>query len=184
MKWIILITNMIFIQIHTQNVSLYILENSINLKDDTLYFRFRIQNNDKNSLVFYNLNLAENGCIIFTDSILQKRQPGLLVDMLNEKNELPSVIRARMGHIDFSKYDSAFNKYHFIRPNETLEYNIALDIWPSNLKKGEYKLQLKYYSNNFYHKNFIEAKKTDPKLKNSIMFKGILRSNIVSITVD
>jgi hypothetical protein len=182
MKWIILIANILFIQMHTQNVSLYILEKNINISKDTLYLKFKIKNNSSETLVFYNLDVAENGSALFSDSVLQKRQPGLLVDVLNENNELPSVIRARTGPIDLSQ--CTINEYHILKPNESKEYNVVLDLWPINLKKGIYKLQLRYYSNNFYYENYIEAKKTDTNLKYSVMYKGILRSNIVPLIVD
>jgi hypothetical protein len=182
MEWLLLITNIFFIPIQAQNVSLCIIENTVNISEDTLCFKFKIKNNNSKTLVFYNLDVAENGCILFTDSVLQKRQPGLLVNVFNENDELPSVVRARTGRIDLS--ECAINEYHILKPHESKEYDVVLDLWPINLKKGTYKLQLKYYSNDFYNNSIKEAKKTNPELKYSVMFKGILRSNIVSLIVD
>ncbi len=184
MKWIILTLNinMVLIQTCAQNVNLYVIQNSIHIKKDTIYLSFKIQNTETETLVFYNLNVPENGCTHLTDSLLQKRQPSLLVDILNENNELPCIIKARSGRKDHSQY--AINEYHILKPNECKEYQIALDLWPINLKKGCYKLQLKYYSNNYYYSSFIQAKKTDPNLNGSSMFKGIVMSNFVPITID
>lgn len=184
MKWITFTFSFIMVLIQScgQNVSLNVLQNSIQTKMDTLFFTFKIQNNSTDTLVFYNLNVPEYGCKIMTDSLLQKRQPGLLVDILNENNELPSVIKARTGRTDFSQY--SVNEYQILKPKEYKEYHIALDLWPINLKKGYYKLQIRYYSNNYYWKSFIQAKKIDPKLNSSMLFKGLLKSNFVSVMLD
>lgn len=200
MKWIALaFISVFFYQVQAQSVCLQLLENSVEIKDDTLYFKFKIQNNGTETLVFYNLNSPANGESFFTDSKLKKGMPCLLVDVMNANNELPSKIRARtapfMGpsmledsidrplRID-SMDCSLTDKYHIIKPNETKEYDVALDIWPIYLQKGIHKIQLRYYSNNFYNKSFRKAQKTDTNLKNSIMFKGILRSNIIIYTVN
>lgn len=199
MKWIALaFVSIFFYQVQAQSVCLQLLEKNIEVKDDTLYFKFKIQNNGTESLVFYNLNNPDNGTSFLTDSALKTGIPGLLVDVMNANNELPSKIRATtdpfMGpsilkdSIDRPlKIDSMdcslTDKYHIIKPNETKEYEVALDIWPIYLQKGIHKIQLRYYSNNYYNKSFRKAQKTDINLKNSIMFKGILRSNIIIYTV-
>ena len=199
MKWIALaFVSLFFYQVQAQSVCLQLLENSLEIKNDTLYFKFKIQNNGTESLVFYNLNSPENGDSFLTDSKLNKGIPGLLVDVMNTNNELPSKIRARTApytapliledSIDRPlKIDSMdcslTDKYHIIKPNETKEYDIALDIWPIYWQKGIHKIQLRYYSNNYYNKSFRKAQKTDVNLKNSILFKGILRTNMITYDV-
>ena len=44
MKWILLITSLFFIQIRAQNISLHIIENAVNISNDSLYFKFKIEN--------------------------------------------------------------------------------------------------------------------------------------------
>lgn len=191
MKWIVLaFVSIFFCEVQAQSVCLHLLEKSIEVKDDTLYFKFKIQNNGTETLVFYNLNSPENGMSFFTDSKLKKGIPGLLVDVMNANNELPSKMRTQTMPfggpemlLDSMEW-SLIDKYHIIKPNETKEYDVALDIWPIYLQKGIHKIQLRYYSNNYYNKSFRKAQKTDIYLKNSIMFKGILRSNIIMYTVN
>lgn len=191
MKWIVLaFVSIFFCEVQAQSVCLHLLEKSIEVKDDTLYFKFKIQNNGTETLVFYNLNSPENGMSFFTDSKLKKGIPGLLVDVMNANNELPSIMRTQTMPfggpemlLDSMEW-SLIDKYHIIKPNETKEYDVALDIWPIYLQKGIHKIQLRYYSNNYYNKSFRKAQKTDIYLKNSIMFKGILRSNIIMYTVN
>lgn len=191
MKWIVLaFVSIFFCEVQAQSVCLHLLEKSIEVKDDTLYFKFKIQNNGTETLVFYNLNSPENGMSFFTDSKLKKGIPGLLVDVMNANNELPSKMRTQTMPfggpemlLDSMEW-SLIDKYHIIKPNETKEYDVALDIWPIYLQKGIHKIQLRYYSNNYYNKSFRKAQKTDFYLKNSIMFKGILRSNIIMYTVN
>lgn len=184
MNWIVLFTNMVLIQVQAQNVSLLFIEKSIQIKNDTLYFNVRVQNNSADILVFYNLNYVGNGNVNLTDSKLKKAMPSLLVDIFDENNELPSIIRARTGPKDFSKYLSVIGKNHIIKPSESVVYNIALDLWPINLKKGTYKMQLRYFSNCYFNKSFKKSIKTDPGLNHSILFKGILRSNICLVSVE
>jgi len=200
MKWIALaFLSIFFYEVQAQSVCLQLFENSVEIKADTLYFKFKIQNNGTETLVFYNLNSPANGMSFFTDSKLKKGMPCLLVDVMNANNELPSKMRVttapfrgpsmlkdsidRPLKID-SMDCSLTDKYHIIKPNETKEYDIALDIWPIYLQKGIHKIQLRYYSNNFFNKSFRKAQKTDINLKNSMMFKGILRSNIIIYTVN
>lgn len=191
MKWIVLaFVSIFFCEVQAQSVCLHLLEKSIEVKDDTLYFKFKIQNNGTETLVFYNLNSPENGMSFFTDSKLKKGIPGLLVDVMNANNELPSKMRTQTMPfggpemlLDSMEW-SLIDKYHIIKPNETKEYDVALDIWPIYLQKGIHKIQLRYYSNNYYNKSFRKAQKTDIYLKNSNMFKGILRSNIIMYTVN
>lgn len=185
MKWIVLaFVSILFYEVQAQSVCLHLLENSIKMKNDTLFFKFKIQNNGTETLVFYNLNYTENGTSFFIDSALKKGIPGLLVDVMNANNELPSIIRTRTMPLELLKNLSLRDKYHIIKPNTTKEYDVALDIWPIYLQKGVHKIQLRYYSNNCYVNYFKKAKKTDINLKNSIMFKGIIRSNIITYTVN
>src|SRR5665647_340718 len=94
MKWIALaFLSIFFYEVQAQSVCLQLFENSVEIKADTLYFKFKIQNNGTETLVFYNLNSPANGTSFFTDSKLKKGMPCLLVDVMNANNELPSKMR-------------------------------------------------------------------------------------------
>ncbi|HEY5507821.1 MAG TPA: hypothetical protein VIK29_04050 [Paludibacter sp.] len=123
-----------FCEVQAQSVCLQLLEKNIEVKDETLYFKFKIQNNGTESLVFYNLNSPDNGTSFCTDSKLKKWRPCLLVDVMNANNELPSKIRVTtapfMGpsmlkdsidrSLKIDSMDCSFtDKYHIIKPNET-----------------------------------------------------------------
>lgn len=177
---------MIIIQVQAQNVSLSIVDNSISIKDDSLYFKVRIQNNSNSKLVFYNLYYP---CINIMpdDSLVNKTLPCLLVDILDKKNAFPKKYEQSIGgEIDDFLNDFerlGIDKYNILKPNEIKEYNVTLDIWPIDLRRGRYKLQLKYFSNDYYKEDFEAKNKKDPDLKNSIMFNGILKSNIYSFSI-
>lgn len=187
MKWIALaFVSIFFYEVQAQKVCLLLLENSIKMKDDTLYFKFKIQNNSVDTIVFYNLNYLDNGFTIFNDPLLKTKKiiPRLLVDIFNENNQLPRAIRTRTGPKDFLEFSSIIDKYYIFKPNETREYDVALDVWPISLQKGEHKIQLRFFSNSYYDKSFRKAQKTDISLRNSVLFKGILRSNMITYTVN
>ncbi|MDD4922206.1 MAG: hypothetical protein PHS30_06985 [Bacteroidales bacterium] len=191
MKWIALAFVSLFsCNVQAQNLCLHLLESSIELRADTLYFKFRIQNNGTETWALHNLHCADFGWIYLTDKRLREWRPSLLVDVMDANNVLPSKIRSRTlpfrgpGEIDSTDYSSCFDgKFCILRPNEVKEYNATLCIWPINIQKGIHKIQLRYFSNNYYKKTFRKAKKTDINLANSMMYKGILRSNIITYVV-
>ncbi|NOU45788.1 MAG: hypothetical protein HOO86_01855 [Bacteroidales bacterium] len=187
MNWFFLILNLLYIQYiqsQDQELSLMIKANDIHVKNDTLYLKYDLYNKSKDKLVFYNINCAEFASERLTDSLLKIRTPLILINVYNDTKQLPDKIRSRTGPKDFSKYLTIINQYTIVGANEKMEFDIAVDVWPINLKKGKYKIQLKYYSNNYYDRSFNEANKTDNRIKNSLMFKGILKSNICTFIYD
>src|SRR5665647_1344849 len=86
---LLIITCVVFAQLHAQNVQLSLIENSIKQSNDTLYFRYSISNKSSYTLALYNVRLVdfdfarpkgyENFKRIF---------PGLLIKVLDKKNKL------------------------------------------------------------------------------------------------
>ncbi len=183
MKWIFLITGMLFIQLQAQNVSLNIIENTVKVNNDTISFKFIVKNNDTTTLVFYNLDDAELGAsFLDTDTLSKTRIPGLFVNIMNKMNKLPSKMSGKLGGEII--INDKYNQSHIIKPYESKEYNVVIDYTPIYLKKRTYKLQLKYYSNDYYKKDFEKMKNLDAEMKNYILYKGIIKSNIVSIRIN
>lgn len=184
MKWITLITCLFFFQSQAQHLHLNIVENSIKIKNDSLYFKYKFQNKSNSTLVLYNtryggLDAAGIEYIILkTDSINVIPLPRVLIDIYDHNNELPKLYFPPTRHNSRQPvYD--IGKYIVFKPNESKEYKFTQVLWPSRFSKGEYKLQLVYFSNKYYKYNFLNAKKKDIRLKNSMMFMGILKSNTV-----
>ena len=166
-------------KVQAQNVCFSIFEESIKTKNDTLYLRFKVHNRTANKLAFYNINYADFDGPWATNNFLKKDVlPRLLFSVLDKENKYSKYLRSRTGPYDISTFKAIINKYIILKPNESVEYNIKLCLWPINLKRGRYKVQLKYFLNNYYQKDFNKAKKKDRKLDNCVLFKGVVKSNV------
>ncbi|HEY5588335.1 MAG TPA: hypothetical protein VIK86_05190 [Candidatus Paceibacterota bacterium] len=184
MKWITLIVCLFFFQSQAQHLHLSIVENSIRVKNDSLYFKYKFQNNSDSTLVLYNtrhvwLDAAWIEKInLHADSYKITPLPCVLIDIYNHNNELPKLYFPPTRHNSRQPvYD--IGKYIVFKPKESKEYEYTQALWPSRFNKGEYKLQLVYFSNKYYKYKFINAKKKDKRLKNSVMFRGVIKSNNV-----
>ena len=101
---------------------------------------------------------------------------------MNKFNKLPRKMSSKMGGEIL--LDVQYDKFYIFKPYESKEYNVVIDYSPIYLKKRTYKLQLKYYSNDYYKKDFEKMKNLDAEMKNYILYKGIIKSNIVSIRIN
>lgn len=184
MKWITFIACLFFLQANAQQLHLFIVENSVKVKDDSVYFKYKFQNNSNSTLVLYNtrhgwLDAAGIEKInLQADSYKITPLPCVLIDIYNHNNELPKLYFPSTGHNSRQPvYD--IGKYIVFKSNESKEYKFTQALWPSRFNKGEYKLQLVYFSNKYYKYQFLNAKKKDNRLKKSVMFMGVVKSNIV-----
>lgn len=187
MRWILIFASLFFCQLHAQNVTLSLVENSIKLNNDSLYFKYKIHNNSSSTLTFYNVRLF-NIEISMPSQFrnIKKKLPGLLVKIIDKNNKLPNKITlstARLSHYEKSIDKSSYNKYVILKPNESIGYDYLLYIGNiGSMVEGKYKLQLEYFSNNYYKYKFQKAKQRDKRLKNSVMFSDTINSNICSFT--
>jgi len=166
-------------KIFSQNVSLVIVENSIKVCNDSLYFKLRLHNLDSVPFAFYNLYLSPGFNFItgFEEVNKDSIMPSLLVNVYDKTGKLPKKLRVHTGPIDTTG-SWAWETYNIIKPNESLDIDCKLYLWHINLKKGRYKLQIQYLSNEIYYKeDFLNEKQRKPTLINCRMFEGILKSN-------
>ena len=76
------------------------------------------------------------------------------------------------------KHTSDKSTIWILDPDDSIEVNLGLSIFPISLRKGQYKLSIYYTSNDYYNKEYYKRKKVDPDLKNTHQFKGVLNSNV------
>jgi hypothetical protein len=65
-----------------------------------------------------------------------------------------------------------------LAPDDSIEVNYKLSLFPISLKKGQYKFSIYYISNDYYNKDYYKRKKIDPDFKNTHQFNGVLNSNV------
>jgi len=185
MKWLTIAVCLMFSQLQAQNLKLSLVENSVSVIKDSLHFKYKFQNTSNLTLTIYNAHFG-NIDMFGIDTINNFKNnslkitplPRLLIDIYNSKNELPKLTFLPTNHkISDNIYNA--DKYIILKPNESREYKFSQSISQRGLLKGEYKLQLVYFSNSYYKYKFLNAKKKDNRLKNSILFTGVIKSNMV-----
>ena len=166
MKWITLIACLFFFQTNAQQLHLIIVENSIKIKNDSVYFKYKFQNKSNSSLVLYNTRyggldpFGVENIVSQPDSTKVTPLPRVLIDIYNHNNELPKLYFPATEH-NSRQPDYGIDKYTVLKPNESREYEFTQALWPSRFDKGEYKLHLVYFSNKYYKNQFLNAKKKD-----------------------
>lgn len=184
---LLIITCVVFAQLHAQNVQLSLIENSIKQSNDTLYFRYSISNKSSYTLALYNVRLVdfdfarpkgyENFKRIF---------PGLLIKVLDKKNKLlNTLIHTSSMHnpnLEDLITKSTVNKFITLKPNGSVEFKHFIYIgeigYNRGMIKGKYNLQLTYISSDFYKDRFRKIQKRNKRLKGVELFQGIVESNI------
>jgi len=175
-RWLIVIICIGCVRTNAQKVSLRLIGNSIKVSNDTLCFKLKLYNRDSIPLAFYNLYTNPDFNMKWLADV-NRIMPGLLVSVYDKSGKLPKKIRAQTGSID-TTWSRGLDAYNVIRPNESIDIDCVECLWPINLKKGRYKLQIKYLSNKSYYKeDFLKEKKVKPNLINCKMFIGVLKSN-------
>jgi hypothetical protein len=179
-RWLIIFMCIGSAKMSAQKVSLRLVGNSIKVSNDTLYFKLKLYNRDSVPFAFYNLYTTpgiDSDTKRFDNENIVSIIPWLLVSVYDKSGKLPKKIRAQTGSID-TTWSRGLDAYNVIRPNESIDIDCVECLWPINLKKGRYKLQIKYLSNKSYYKeDFLKEKKVKPNLINCKMFIGVLKSN-------
>lgn len=185
MKWLTIAVCLMFSQLQAQDLKLSLVENSVSVIKDSLHFKYKFQNTSNLTLTIYNgkfgnidmfgidtINKLENEGLKITPL------PRLLIDIYNSKNKLPKLTFLPTSH-KLSQNIYNMGKYIILKPKESREFSFSQSISQRGLIKGEYKLQLVYFSNSYYKYKFLNAKKKDNRLKNSILFTGVIKSNTI-----
>ena len=200
MKKILLLSiGLLSLQLSAQSIKLTIQPNSIKVQNDSLYFKYKIQNNSDTIFVLYNVGLVDfvlNPMLednLDFDSILSNHLS--LTAFIYDKNDnLPTKFRTttwpfrdprKPVKLTYEEKISSFHgKYILLKKRESIEYERRLYIANIGLEKGPCKFQLVYYSldhqNTQEYKKYVKAKKQNIRLKNSFMFEGKLKSNVCS----
>lgn len=185
MKWLVFLTSLFIYQLNAQSIQLKIVDSSIRVRNDTLYFKYKFQNESDSSIVFYNTRCTSIdffGIDSLTSAHLKVvPMPCVLIQIFNHKNELPQLYFEPIRH-DKLITDLYNDKYAILEPKRYKEYEGKQVFWPNQFTDKEYKLQLVYFSNSYYKYDFIKLKKKDKELRHCKMFVGILKSNIVLFT--
>lgn len=182
MKWILLLACMLVLEVKGQKVSLTIEQKSIRLENDTLKFKIRVHNFDTVAYVFYNLD-GTSIEIPGMDTLLNIALPRLLVRIYDRHNRLPDKIRATLkgfrAEVVAEEVEYG-DLYKLVRSGKVRVFDVAIGLWPIYPKRGIYKLQVRYFSNDYYDEEYANEKKGKASLRGSKMFKGVLMSNICS----
>ena len=185
--------------LNSQKINLLITENGIHFRKDSICLRIDVKNISNTTYALYSIEYANfdvrNTDDFKTSKLPYKRYnvPGLMLIIRNEKNQLCKMIRLEndLPFRDPKKTKDILkdiqrnrkmvenrDKYRVLKPNENCKFEIVKSLYPLNLKSGKYNLQLIYFSNSWYQKEFKKAKKTNPNLLKCELFQGVVKSNI------
>lgn len=165
----------------TNEVELSLLSETISLSNDTIEFKYRITNNSSKDLVFFNSEVLDFDGLWVDQHFLQDGRPRVLFRIVDRNNEMSRYLRSKTDHTTRLDLEPDYT-YIVLKHNESIIHTAKESLWPINLQKGSYTLQLVYFSNNYYEDTFSKMKERNPKLKNAVLYKGYLKSNIYSIT--
>lgn len=181
---------------NARNIELTILPQYTKVQNDSLYFKYRMQNNSDTVFVFYNVGMVD--FIIFgeDEDDYYKYDPRLTMFIYNKNNEFqskkwgkelsfkdPGTPREPMPYGDSIQILS-FGKHIVLNPRESIEYCRQLYVKNFELEKGIYQFQLRYWaSSGSYRERYTKDQKKNNRLKNSVLFEGEIRSNFCSFDI-
>ena len=185
-KIVLLSISLLSLQLSAQDIQLTILQKSVKVKNDSLYFRYRIQNNSDTVFAFYNVRSID--FVWFHEEEYHEYLAPRFVALIYDKNDvfllqkwqsMPpfNPIEPIKRTYEDSIHSLSYGKYIVLNPGQAVEYDRRLYIENFELEKSTYKFQLRYFSSDYYKQRYINAKKKDIRLKNSLMFEGEVRSN-------
>jgi len=197
-KLLLLIFGLFTLHLSAQKIELTIVPNSVKVKNDSLYFKYKIQNNSDTVFVLYNIGIIGIELDDSADITIPFRVPRLSALISDKNGDLPSVLW--VSHISYMNprdipkqqtqtYEESINtnfygKYVVLSQDKIIEYDRRVYIGNIGfgnigLKKGTYTFQLRYSSpSDYYDQKYKKAKEKDKRLKNSVLFKGEIKSNV------
>jgi len=167
-----------FLQSQSNKINISIVENSVQSRNDSLYFQISIKNSMLNEVAFYNLNNIDFDGPWVDELFIKNACPRVMLSVLDNSNKYSKYFRSNTGN--FKSFCPIVKTCTILKPNTLIKYNLKISLWPINLKSGKYKIQLRYFNNEYYKKEFAIIKKNNPNLKKCIFFKGIIKSNTSS----
>jgi hypothetical protein len=202
----------VYIFCFPQNVEITLYQNSIKMCNDTLYCKYRIENKTDSVLVLYSiesLSVKNNDEYLNSKVFYEGSWPRLWATIIDSNNEYAgSGIRFKMPPSRFPPdttppphRPSPPKKYLVLQPFQSVEHEnflilhsmklvddslffsqMEVDIPYNFVTDGIQKIQLEYFSGPAFRKRFNKDKQRDSNLKNSVMFEGIIKSNVCTFT--
>jgi len=180
------------------------------MRDDTLYFKYRIDNKSDNVFVLYKVDFAgvkDDDEYLNSKNFYDYAYPRLWATIINSNNEY-AIGGMRVVMRCYFPPDSSPSrpslppiKYLVLQPYQSVEYDNSLilhsmklyddSLFISKMKEnvfytfvsdGIQNFQLEYFSGPAFRKKFRRDKQRDSRLKNSIMFEGIIKSNVCTFS--
>jgi len=189
--------------LNAQKINLLITKNGIHFRKDSICLKLNINNKSNTTYALYNIEYA-NFDIRNTDDFKTSKHPyknytvpGLMLIIRNERDQFCKMMRLEI-FMPFRdprqskkilkdiqrnrKMVENRDKYQVLKPHENFEFEIIKSLRPLELKSGKYNLQLIYFSNSYYQKEFEKAKNKNPNLKTCVIFQGLIKSDIYWFT--
>ena len=190
--------------LNAQKINLLITKNGIHFRKDSICLKLNINNKSNTTYALYNIEYA-NFDIRNTDDFKTSKHPyknykvpGLMLIIRNERDQFCKMMRLEI-FMPFRdprqskkilkdiqrnrKMVENRDKYQVLKPHENFEFEIIKSLRPLELKSGKYNLQLIYFSNSYYQKEFEKAKNKNPNLKTCVIFQGLIKSDIYWFTL-
>ena len=204
MKKILLLSMMLLSpSLSAQNVELTLLQNSLRMEGDSLYFSYKIQNKSDTAFVFYNIRTIEVLLDLEDDADYINGKTHLYALIYDNKDNLPSDMIMTTAHDTYERLMSSkyYGKYIVLEPGKSVKYDTRISIWnltkarfmalygdewscleeaeKKGLENGIYKFQLVYFSwSDNYKRRYVKEKKNNARLKDTHLFEGEIKSNV------
>lgn len=166
-----------------KGVTLEILSSTVQLKNDTLYFNYKVSNNSSRNLFFYHLQLLSYSLELNIDT--ENIFPKCNIIILDRNGNVPTLIARTGGVKKYEPTEYSLNSFIMMQSNNSQLFERRFYIGDLVLNAGEYKFILQYYSphNEYYLMRFKDKQKKTVNLKNYELFEGVLKSNTCSFFV-
>lgn len=177
----------------TPGLELVVFPQSIRIQNDSLYFRYGLQNHTDTSFTVYNLGYI--GYIRHWQSFSYLPNMGVILLLYDQKHQIHFNARGsslryrdptRPPSFEEYRYTHCLDKYIVLSPGETIEYHWQEYLGDFDLEKGSYTFQLRYVvpapTDNKYSplNRYERAWRKNPWLKNTTLFRSELNSRFYS----
>ena len=162
-------------------------------RNDTLFVKYRVRNLTPKKLIVYNLQHCDysfnkkrkssDTIPIIKFHIFKNGLIPIKINELHRERYTPPYI----NNDDFfrNRIKSYEDEYEILEPNQEKEYHIRLDLYYSGLRSGRYKMQLIFYSSDYYRSEFEKIKLKNDSLKQYEYYLGApVYSNILTFKHD
>lgn len=163
-----------------------LLDSVLEVKNDTLYFRYKAMNSTSRNLLFFHFKYFDTEIDFDIDkSSLELNYPNSKIHIINSNNKLPRSYRSSMGGLRKEDPDSKQYSYILLRSGESKSFYKKIYIGNLNLFGDSFKLKLRYSSpyNEYFISKFKKMQSKNPKLKDYERFEGVIESNECFLTL-